>query len=123
MFCFSGIVAEDCLYVTIQLLKNNSSNQQLFRENSLIPRLPLLLRLLSGNAADLLDDDQLNPHLDDPNRNQGEVQWTAQRVSNVHLLFQVSLVGISFMATHGLNSNVLYRSFELSFHRPVLVEI
>lgn len=63
-----GIVVEDCLILMINLLKNNPSNQQFFKEGSYIQRLaPMLL---------------LSPDLD-------ETGWTAQKVSNIQCMLQI----------------------------------
>lgn len=63
-----GIVVEDCLILMINLLRNNSSNQQFFKEGSYIQRLaPMLV---------------LPPELE-------ENGWTPQKGSNIHCMLQV----------------------------------
>lgn len=64
-----GIVVEDCLILMINLLKNNSSNQQFFKEGSFIQRLaPMFV---------------IPPEVD-------EVGVTAQKVSNIGLLLHIT---------------------------------
>ena len=70
--CLSvGIVVEDCLLLVLNLLKNNSSNQTFFKEGSFIQRLPPYFDL---QAADVSPDGG----------------WSAQKVTNIHLMLQVS---------------------------------
>jgi len=82
-----GIVAEDALYAILHLLKNNASNQHLFRENSHIPSLVPILNVLARNKRQ-----------EDP-ESSGDVTWSSQRISNLHLLFQVC----SFFGHFGLS--------------------
>lgn len=63
-----GIVVEDCLMLMFNLLKNNSSNQQFFKEGSFIQRLAPML--------------SLPPELE-------ETGWTPQKASNIHCMLQV----------------------------------
>ncbi|XP_052780559.1 general vesicular transport factor p115-like [Mya arenaria] len=65
-----GIVVEDCLLLLLNLLKNNSSNQNFFREGSHIKYLSPFFDL---------DQDQHRP----------QVGWSAQKVTNIHLLLQL----------------------------------
>ena len=68
-FC-SGVVVEDCLFLLTTLLKNNSSNQNFFRESSYIQR--------------------LTPYFDlDSQHTHSQAGWSAQKVSNLHLMLQV----------------------------------
>uniref|UniRef100_A0A1B0D1B3 Vesicle tethering protein Uso1/P115-like head domain-containing protein n=1 Tax=Phlebotomus papatasi TaxID=29031 RepID=A0A1B0D1B3_PHLPP len=63
-----GIVVEDCLILMLNLLKNNSSNQQFFKEGSYIQRLAPMFTM--------------PPELE-------ETGWTPQKVSNIHCMLQV----------------------------------
>ena len=67
-----GIVVEDCLRLMLNLLRNNSSNQTFFREGSYIQRISCFFDLE-------LDQDEI------------EVGWSAQKVSNMLHMLQVSL--------------------------------
>ncbi len=78
---------EDCLYVILNLLKHNPSNQQLFKEHSLIQRLTVLLK-------HYLHSEELEESLSNGHGEHGDVAeessgWTPQKVHNVHLLFEV----------------------------------
>lgn len=69
-----GIVVEDCLILMLNLLKNNSSNQQFFREGSYIQRIaPMFI---------------LSPDIED-------IGMTPQKVSNLHCLLQIIRVLVS----------------------------
>lgn len=62
----SGIVVEDCLILLQNLLKNNNSNQNFFKEGSYIQR--------------------MKPWFEVGDENSG---WSAQKVTNLHLMLQV----------------------------------
>ncbi|GAB1289845.1 General vesicular transport factor p115 [Apodemus speciosus] len=63
-----GIVVEDCLILLQNLLKNNNSNQNFFKEGSYIQR--------------------MKPWFEVGDENSG---WSAQKVTNLHLMLQVGL--------------------------------
>ena len=67
----AGIVVEDCLLLLVNLLKNNSSNQNFFKEGSYIQWLPAYF--------DIDDHDQQN----------AQAGWSAQKVTNFNLMLQV----------------------------------
>ena len=51
-----GIIVQDCLSLINNLLRNNVSNQNYFRETSCISKLPALLKLSSSDMWILTDD-------------------------------------------------------------------
>lgn len=63
-----GIVVEDCLILMLNLLKNNSSNQQFFKEGSYIQRIAPMF-ILSAEVE--------------------ELGMTPQKVSNLHCMLQI----------------------------------
>lgn len=63
-----GIVVEDCLILMLNLIKNNTSNQQFFKEGSYIQRLAPMF--------------ELPPEIE-------EVGMSAQKVSNLHFMLQI----------------------------------
>jgi Uso1 / p115 like vesicle tethering protein, head region/Armadillo tether-repeat of vescicular transport factor len=69
-----GIVVEDCLILMLNLLKNNPSNQQFFKEGSYIQRIaPMFV---------------LSPEVE-------EIGMTPQKVSNLHCMLQIIRVLVS----------------------------
>lgn len=69
-----GIVVEDCLILMLNLLKNNTSNQQFFKEGSYIQRIaPMFI---------------LSPEIED-------LGMGPQKVSNLHCLLQIIRVLVS----------------------------
>lgn len=64
-----GIVVEDCLLLMLNLLRNNTSNQNFFKEGSYIQRLSPMFQL--------------------PQEGGDEPGWSPQKVSNIHCVLQV----------------------------------
>ncbi|XP_075888687.1 general vesicular transport factor p115 isoform X9 [Nelusetta ayraudi] len=67
-----GIVVEDCLLLLLNLLKNNSSNQNFFKEGSYIQRMKPWFEVGDDNSG-----------------------WSAQKVTNLHLMLQLVRVMVS----------------------------
>lgn len=78
---FGGVVVEDSLTLILNLLKNNASNQQFFKESSHIPRLTPLMNL-----------DEIE-----------ETSWTPQFISNAYLVLQIIR---SLIATNNIQVNL-----------------
>ncbi|EFO93069.1 hypothetical protein CRE_10100 [Caenorhabditis remanei] len=72
-----SIVIEDCLFVMLNLLRKNSMNQQLFRENQLVARLGGILHtfLYGHEETEEVDVDS--------------AEWPKQRTANVIFLLQI----------------------------------
>ena len=62
---------EDCLLLLLSLLKNNASNQNFFKEGSYIQRLTPFFEL------------------DDAAAQNKQIGWSAQKVTNIHLMLQL----------------------------------
>nr|XP_030128095.3 general vesicular transport factor p115 isoform X4 [Taeniopygia guttata] len=67
-----GIVVEDCLILLQNLLKNNNSNQNFFKEGSYIQRMKPWFEVGDDNCG-----------------------WSAQKVTNLHLMLQLVRVLVS----------------------------
>uniref|UniRef100_A0A8C5EC09 General vesicular transport factor p115 n=1 Tax=Gouania willdenowi TaxID=441366 RepID=A0A8C5EC09_GOUWI len=79
---FLGIVVEDCLLLLLNLLKNNSSNQNFFKEGSYIQR--------------------MKPWFDVGDNNSG---WSAQKVTNLHFMLQLVRVMVSPVNSPGATAS------------------
>ncbi|XP_036372390.1 general vesicular transport factor p115-like isoform X2 [Megalops cyprinoides] len=77
-----GIVVEDCLLLLLNLLKNNSSNQNFFKEGSYIQRMKPWFEVGDDNSG-----------------------WSAQKVTNLHLMLQLVRVMVSPMNSPGATSS------------------
>jgi len=71
-----GIVVEDCLILLQNLLKNNNSNQNFFKEGSYIQRMKAWFEVGDENPG-----------------------WSAQKVTNLHLMLQVCAAQTSSKAS------------------------
>ncbi|XP_066574208.1 general vesicular transport factor p115 isoform X5 [Amia ocellicauda] len=77
-----GIVVEDCLLLLQHLLKNNSSNQNFFKEGSYIQRMKPWFEVGDDNSG-----------------------WSAQKVTNLHLMLQLVRVMVSPVNSPGATSS------------------
>ncbi|KAJ1374325.1 hypothetical protein KIN20_036992 [Parelaphostrongylus tenuis] len=68
-----SIIIEDCLFAILNLLRKNTMNQQLFRENNLISRLSMILNAILYGAEEETDNSE----------------WVKQRTANIIFLLQV----------------------------------
>nr|CAD7201184.1 unnamed protein product [Timema douglasi] len=76
-----GIVVEDCLLLMLNLLRNNTSNQNFFKEGSYIQRLTPMFKLPQD-----VDDSG----------------WSAQKVSNIHCMLQGEDLVFRVIAVSGI---------------------
>ncbi|XP_054996367.1 general vesicular transport factor p115 isoform X2 [Sorex araneus] len=84
-----GIVVEDCLILLQNLLKNNNSNQNFFKEGSYIQR--------------------MKPWFEVGDENSG---WSAQKVTNLHLMLQLVRVLVSPTNPPGATSSCQKTMFQ-----------
>uniref|UniRef100_A0A8D2ZZ09 General vesicular transport factor p115 n=1 Tax=Scophthalmus maximus TaxID=52904 RepID=A0A8D2ZZ09_SCOMX len=77
-----GIVVEDCLLLLLNLLKNNSSNQNFFKEGSYIQRMKPWFEVSDDNSG-----------------------WSAQKVTNLHLMLQLVRVMVSPVNSPGATAS------------------
>lgn len=73
-----GIIVEDCLILMLNLLRNNASNQSLFREGNYTQRLSACFVPLTADSAESSDAEDA-----------ALIGWSAQKVSNVHYMLQL----------------------------------
>ncbi|XP_069486680.1 general vesicular transport factor p115 isoform X2 [Ambystoma mexicanum] len=84
-----GIVVEDCLLLLVNLLKNNNSNQNFFKEGSYIQRMKPWFEVGDDNSG-----------------------WSAQKVTNLHLMLQLVRVLVSPMNPPGATSSCQKSMFQ-----------
>ncbi|KAJ3615114.1 hypothetical protein NHX12_018682, partial [Muraenolepis orangiensis] len=77
-----GIVVEDCLILLLNLLRNNSSNQNFFKEGSYIQRMKPWFEVGDDNSG-----------------------WSAQKVTNLHLMLQLVRVMVSPVNSPGATAS------------------
>uniref|UniRef100_A0AAR2KY23 General vesicular transport factor p115 n=1 Tax=Pygocentrus nattereri TaxID=42514 RepID=A0AAR2KY23_PYGNA len=84
-----GIVVEDCLLLLLNLLKNNSSNQNFFKEGSYIQRMKPWFEVGDDNSG-----------------------WSAQKVTNLHLMLQLVRVMVSPVNSPGATASCQKAMFQ-----------
>ncbi|XP_058634616.1 general vesicular transport factor p115 isoform X4 [Onychostoma macrolepis] len=84
-----GIVVEDCLLLLLNLLKNNSSNQNFFKEGSYIQKMKPWFEVGDDNSG-----------------------WSAQKVTNLHLMLQLVRVMVSPVNSPGATSSCQKAMFQ-----------
>jgi len=87
-----GMVVEDCLLLLLNLLKHNVSNQNYLKEGSYIQRLPSCMDI---------------EYTDQP----GGDMWSAQKVTNVHLMLEVCSHLIFLLNSHCIPTSNYYHFF------------
>lgn len=93
----SGIVVEDCLLLLQNLLKNNNSNQNFFKEGSYIQRMKPWFEVGDDNCG-----------------------WSAQKVTNLHLMLQVRCHCSSWWPMAALCQLLCSESVMSQLRNPVL---
>lgn len=84
-----GIVVEDCLLLLLNLLKNNSSNQNFFKEGSYIQKMKPWFEVGDDNSG-----------------------WSAQKVTNLHLMLQLVRVLVSPVNSPGATASCQKAMFQ-----------
>uniref|UniRef100_A0A673G8P5 General vesicular transport factor p115 n=1 Tax=Sinocyclocheilus rhinocerous TaxID=307959 RepID=A0A673G8P5_9TELE len=84
-----GIVVEDCLLLLLNLLKNNSSNQNFFKEGSYIQKMKPWFEVGDDNSG-----------------------WSAQKVTNLHLMLQLVRVMVSPVNSPGATTSCQKAMFQ-----------
>uniref|UniRef100_A0A8C1FQJ2 General vesicular transport factor p115 n=1 Tax=Cyprinus carpio carpio TaxID=630221 RepID=A0A8C1FQJ2_CYPCA len=84
-----GIVVEDCLLLLLNLLKNNSSNQNFFKEGSYIQKMKPWFEVGDDNSG-----------------------WSAQKVTNLHLMLQLVRVMVSPVNAPGATASCQKAMFQ-----------
>ncbi|KAM3623248.1 uncharacterized protein V6R79_008941 [Siganus canaliculatus] len=84
-----GIVVEDCLLLLLNLLKNNSSNQNFFKEGSYIQKMKPWFEVGDDNSG-----------------------WSAQKVTNLHLMLQLVRVMVSPVNSPGATASCQKSMFQ-----------
>ncbi|CAB1436411.1 unnamed protein product [Pleuronectes platessa] len=77
-----GIVVEDCLLLLLNLLRNNSSNQNFFKEGPYIQKMKPWFEVGDDNSG-----------------------WSAQKVTNLHLMLQLVRVMVSPVNSPGATAS------------------
>ncbi|KAJ3317466.1 Vesicle-mediated ER to Golgi transport protein [Blyttiomyces sp. JEL0837] len=107
-----GIIVQDCLTLTLNLLRYNVSNQNLFRESSCIQRIPSLL--LSHTSV----EDESGP-IAVPLTHEANT-WTEQKIANtVHILELVRILMGANNPNTTVHQNVMHQAHIL----PPIIDI
>ncbi|KAJ3167303.1 Vesicle-mediated ER to Golgi transport protein [Geranomyces variabilis] len=93
-----GIIVQDCLQLTHNLLKYNVSNQNLFRETSCIQRIPTLLMVRTT-----INDRPVDVPLTDKS-----IRWTEQKIVNANFVLElIRILGAPKNPSALVNQNVI----------------